>query len=170
VLDADGFTGATPHWGAFWEHPSFTPGERRLVLATRRRLAEQLRALSRDREAFGVIHADLHPGNILIDGERLAVIDFDDAAWGWYAYDIAVVLVNYQDGPDLAAFERAYLDGYRGVRPVAPELLAHVPMFRLVRGLAQIGWYHQRPEIRPPRFEALKARVLAQCAALGASL
>ena len=126
--------------------------------------------MSRDPSVYGLIHADMHPGNILIDDGQLAVIDFDDAAWGWYAYDIAVVLVHYQGGPDLAAFERAYLAGYRSVRPIAPEILALVPAFRLVRGLAQIGWYHQRPEIRPPRFDELKALVLEQCVALGSSL
>jgi hypothetical protein len=40
-------------------------------------------------------------------------------------------------------------------------------MFRLVRGLAQIGWYHQRPELdRSDRFEKMKAAVLEQCLSL----
>jgi hypothetical protein len=39
-----------------------------------------------------------------------------------------------------------------------------LPMFRLVRGLAQIGWFHQRPELdRAARFEETKAVVLDQC-------
>jgi hypothetical protein len=42
--------------------------------------------------------------------------------------------------------------------------LRSVPMFRLVRGLAQIGWYHQRPELnRSARFDEVKAVVLEQC-------
>jgi Ser/Thr protein kinase RdoA (MazF antagonist) len=165
-LDADGFMGSAPHWGPFWEHPSFTAVERRLVLDVRARLAAALERLKLDPSVYNVIHADMHPGNILIDGDgQLAVIDFDDAAWGWYAYDIAVVLMNYQDGPHLGAFERAYLHGYRSVRPLAGEILALVPMFRLIRGLAQIGWYHQRPEIRPARFDELKALTLEQCRA-----
>jgi Ser/Thr protein kinase RdoA (MazF antagonist) len=170
ALDADGFMGNAPHWGPFWEHPSLTSGERQLFLDTRRRLATILERMSRDPSVYSVIHADLHPGNILIDGGRLTVIDFDDAAWGWHAYDMAVVLVNYQDGPHLETFERAYLDSYRSVRPIAAEVLALLPLFRLIRGLAQIGWYHQRPEIRPSRLDELKALTLEQCAALGRSL
>jgi Ser/Thr protein kinase RdoA (MazF antagonist) len=170
ALDADGFMGSAPHWGPFWEHPLLTPGERQLFLDTRRRLAAMLERMSRDPSVFHVIHADLHPGNILIDGGRLTVIDFDDAAWGWHAYDIAVVLMNYQAGPHLAAFERAYLSGYRSVRPIAAEVLALVPLFRLIRGLAQIGWYHQRPEIRPLGFDELKALTLEQCVAVGHAL
>ena len=47
---------------------------------------------------------------------------------------------------------------------MSDQTLALLPMFRLVRGLAQIGWYHQRPELdRAARFEETKAVVLEQC-------
>lgn len=170
-LDADGFMGRAPHWGPFWRHPSLTSGERRLVLDTRRRLKAVLERTSREPSVYSVIHADMHSGNILVDGGRLTVIDFDDAAWGWHAYDIAVALVNYQGGPHLPTFERAYLAGYRSVRPISDEILALVPVFRLVRGLAQIGWYYQRPEIRPSaHFDEMKALTLDQCVSIGRSL
>ena len=32
----------------------------------------------------------------------LAVIDFDDAGFGWHLYDLAVALIGYQDHPDFA--------------------------------------------------------------------
>jgi Ser/Thr protein kinase RdoA (MazF antagonist) len=164
ALDANGFMGSTPHWGPFWEHRALSAAERRLMLDTRSRLHAALAGLDRPPSAYSMIHADMHPGNVLVDGGRLTVIDFDDAAWGWHAYDIAVALVHHQDGPNLAAFERAYIAGYRSVRPISDQVLRSVPMFRLVRGLAQIGWYHQRPELnRSARFDEVKAVVLDQC-------
>ena len=121
--------------------------------------------------AWSMIHDDMHPGNVLVDGDRLTVIDFDDAAWGWHDYDIAVALVHQQDGPNLAALERAYVAGYRSVRPISDQSLRLVPMFRLVRALAQIGWYHQRPELnRSARFDEMKAGVLEQCLSFGRTL
>ena len=40
-------------------------------------------------------------------------------------------------------------------------------MFRLIRWMASIGWFHQRPELEPSAvFEERKAWVLEQCAAL----
>jgi len=167
-LDADGFMGDAPHWGPFWDHKGLSDAERRLVLDMRSRLHAALGRLERQPAVYSMIHADMHPGNVLIDGSGLTVIDFDDAAWGWHAYDIAVALVH-QQGPELAAFERAYIAGYRSVRPISDQVLALVPMFRLVRGLAQIGWYHQRPELKksPARFEEVKAVVLEQCLSLG---
>jgi Ser/Thr protein kinase RdoA (MazF antagonist) len=170
-LDADGFMGGTPHWGPFWDHQDLTAEERRLMIDTRDRLHAALARLGQERSVYSLIHADMHPGNVLVDGERLTVIDFDDAAWGWHAYDIAVALVHQQDGPELAAFERAFVKGYRSVRPLSDQILALLPMFRLVRGLAQIGWYHQRPELdRVERFEETKAVVLEQCLSIGRAL
>ena len=171
ALDANGFMGSTPHWGPFWDHQMLSAAERRLMLDTRARLHAALARLDRRRCVYSMIHADMHPGNVLVDGDRLTVIDFDDAAWGWHAYDIAVALVHQQDGPNLAAFERAYLAGYRSVRPISDQVLMSVPMFRLVRGLAQIGWYHQRPELkRSARFDEVKAVVLEQCRSIGGAL
>jgi Ser/Thr protein kinase RdoA (MazF antagonist) len=170
-LDADGFMGSAPHWGPFWDHQGLSASERRLMIDTRDRLHAALARLDQERSVYSMIHADMHPSNVLVDGERLTVIDFDDAAWGWHAYDIAVALVHQQDGPELAAFERAFVKGYRSVRPLSDQTLALLPMFRLVRGLAQIGWYHQRPELnRAERFEETKAVVLDQCLSIGRGL
>lgn len=171
ALDAEGFMGDTPHWGPFWDHQALSAAERRVMLDARARLRAALDRLDRQPAVYSMIHADMHPGNVLVDGDRLTVIDFDDAAWGWHAYDIAVALVNHQDGPNLAAFERAYISGYRSVRAISDKSLMLVPMFRLVRGLAQIGWYHQRPELkRSARFDEVKAVVIEQCLSFGREL
>ena len=115
--------------------------------------------------------ADMHPGNILVDGDRLVVIDFDDAGFGWHQYDIAVVLTYWQSKPNAIEIERAFLAGYRATRPVPDEALALIPMFRLIRWMASIGWFHQRPELdSAKRFQETKAVVLEQCLSVGRGL
>lgn len=167
ALDADGLMGSAPHWGPFWDHRGLSDAERRLMLDMRTRLQAALARLHRGPAVYSVIHADMHPGNVLVDGERLTVIDFDDAGWGWHAYDIGVALAYHQRSPGFEALERAYLAGYGSVRRLSEQSRALLPLFRLVRGLAQIGWFHQRPELEPsPVFEERKAWVLKQCAAL----
>jgi len=167
ALDADGLMGDAPHWGPFWEHQSLSAGEHELLLDVRRRMHERLTQLSRDPSVYSLIHADMHPGNILIDGDRLTVIDFDDAGFGWHQYDIAVVLTYWQTKPNAAEIERAFLDGYRAIRPLPDDAPTTISMFRLIRWMASIGWFHQRPELkRPAVFEERKAWVIEQCAAL----
>jgi Ser/Thr protein kinase RdoA (MazF antagonist) len=167
ALDHDGLMGDAPHWGPFWEHRSLSAGERSLLLDVRGRMRERLAQLSRAPSVYSLIHADMHPGNILVDGDRLTVIDFDDAGFGWHHYDIAVVLTYWQTRPNAAEIERAFLDGYRAIRPLPEDAPALIPMFRLVRWMASIGWFHERPELRRPAvFEERKAWVLERCAAL----
>ena len=74
---------------------------------------ETLARLSRDSSVYSLIHADMHPGNILVDGDRLTVIDFDDTGFGWHQYDIATALTGWQTKPNAAEIERAYIDGHQ---------------------------------------------------------
>ena len=165
TLDADGLMGDRPFWGPFWEHAALSQSERRLLLATRARAHAALEGLGHDPATWSLIHADMHPGNILVVGDRLAIIDFDDTGFGWHHYDIAVALISQRGEPDEALVEAAFLRGYRAVRPFAEAAAALIPLFTLVRGMAVIGWYHQRPEIKPATFDKLKAFVCERCAA-----
>jgi Ser/Thr protein kinase RdoA (MazF antagonist) len=147
ALDADGLLGPAPFWGPFWEHPILSPGERDVLVTTRDELHDVLTRYGKPARIFSLIHADLHPRNVVINGTHAAVIDFDDAAFGWHQYDLAVALIAYQHHADFPAFQAACIDGYRSVRAITDQDLALLPMFSLIRGMAQIGWYHQRPEL-----------------------
>jgi Ser/Thr protein kinase RdoA (MazF antagonist) len=166
AVDRDGLMGDAPFWGPFWEHPVFSTAERRLVIATRDRIRQAMDRLGRDPAVFGMIHADLHDGNLLAGGGRLTVIDFDDCAFGWFAYDIAVALYHQQHSPVFEALQRAFVRGYRSKRDLGDDTLALIPMFLLVRGMAVTGWLHQRPEIDASHaIGKMKDRVCAQCEA-----
>ncbi len=149
-LDAEGLMGEAPFWGPFWDHPVFDAEERALMLQTRDAIRAALIRLGRDPSTFSVIHADLHPGNVLVGEGDVAVIDFDDTAFGWHAYDLAVALVFYQDHAHYADFRDALVRGYRTVRPLDDAVVGLLPMFLLIRRMVQIGWLHQRPELGTP--------------------
>ena len=138
-LDADGLMGEQPFWGRFWEHPSLTVAQSALLAQARSRLHRELSALGRTGDSYSVIHADLHSGNLLVNGQTLAVIDFDDAGFGWYLYDLAVALRPYQDQPLFGPIRDAVLRGYRSRRPLTDEAAALIPMFLLIRRLASVG-------------------------------
>ena len=164
-LGADGLMGDAPFWGPFWTHPEMSRAERDLLRRTRDHLHAALLRYGRRPDVFSVIHADLHPGNLVVHADQLTVIDFDDAGYGWHQYDIAVALGPYRTEPYFVAIESALLRGYRGVRAIAAEALALVPMFMLIRNLAQIGWMMQRPDLGRTLTLDNKESVCARCAA-----
>ena len=39
-----------------------------------------------------LIHADLRLANLLVERDRLGIIDFDDCGFGWFGYDFAAAV------------------------------------------------------------------------------
>lgn len=147
ALNADGFMGDAPFWGRFWKS-DLVPVERRPCLVRlRQRIRRILEAYGEDGATYSLIHADLHPGNVVVHGERLHLIDFDDAAFGWHVYDIAVALMSHRESPAFDRLTNALVSGYRQVRPLADAALRMLPLFMLVRALAWLGWMHDRQDL-----------------------
>jgi Ser/Thr protein kinase RdoA (MazF antagonist) len=168
ALDRAGLLGEDPRWGRFWEHRGLSVDERALVLRARDRLRTFLDDYGANRDNFGLIHADLHPGNVLIDAEgRLGLIDFDDMAYGWHGYDLASALIEAHGESDFPALQEALLSGYRNVRPFGQRDEAMLPIFLLLRGLALLGWVHERPEHGEDEFfVGVRGMVVEGCAKL----
>lgn len=163
-LDGEGLVGESPFWGRFWESGSLSAEERRISAAARVRIAERLLALAKTSDTFSMIHADLHPGNVLVDGGRLSVIDFDDAAFGWHAFDLAVALFAAWARPDYLTLRDAFLRGYATRRRPIEGLDKSLPLFLLLRGLMLIGWQDQRPELdATPFLDLWKTRLMSEC-------
>jgi homoserine kinase type II len=86
-------------------------------------LRPELEALGHERRADlpeGLIHGDLFIDNVLYDGAKLvSLLDFEQASWGYLAYDLAVTLLAFAFGHDDFRPEvvRAVLEGYAAERP-----------------------------------------------------
>ena len=94
-----------------------------------------------------MIHADMHDGNIMIAGDEMIVIDFDDAGFGWHQYDLAVILFAYRQRCDFDSLTSALVQGYRSERELSKGNLSWLPLFLLMRNLAMLGWINARPEL-----------------------
>ena len=148
-LDADGFMGEAPFWGRFWDLPELTPTQRETLTHGRSLLYARLSEYGTDRGTYSMIHADLRSANILVTDDRVHVIDFDDAGFGWHQYDMAAALFDHLTSPSYESIRDALIAGYRSRRMISDEDLALLPQFLVVRMLAGLGWLHDRPEIGP---------------------
>jgi Ser/Thr protein kinase RdoA (MazF antagonist) len=163
-LDEDGLLGRTPRWGRFWEHRELNDAERNVLLLARESCRAALREYGIRSGNFGLIHADLHPDNIIMQGDDPGLIDFDDAAFGWHMYELAAALIEYWHEEDFEALQAAVLGGYRQHRTLTRADEAMLSTFLLIRGMAIIGWFHQRPEHQGSAFfQSIKEQVLARC-------
>lgn len=96
-------------------------------------LRPELRRLERERAAVdadipkGLIHGDLFMDNVLYRGPTLvALLDFEQAAWGRPVYDLAVSVLAFGFGLDdfRPEITRAFIDGYLDTRPAEPAEVA----------------------------------------------
>lgn len=84
-------------------------------------LREAVRALAARRRTdmpSGLVHGDLFRDNVLWNGGRIAaLLDFESAHHGPFAYDVAVTVLSWAYGDRLVPeIARAIVDGYRTVR------------------------------------------------------
>jgi Ser/Thr protein kinase RdoA (MazF antagonist) len=167
-LDADGFMGEAPFWGRFWDIPGLSPEQRETLVEARVRIRDRLCEYGKDRGTYSVIHADLRSANVLVRDDRVHVIDFDDAGFGWHQYDMAAFLFDYATSESYERVRDALLAGYRSRRKIADEDLALLPTFVVVRMLAALGWLNDRPEVDLHAF--LPALIQLACARASALL
>ena len=149
--DGAGLVGEKPFWGRFWELAVLSHDERELILRARERLRQGLGALERSPAVYSLIHADFAPENLLVDGERLRLLDFDDAGFGWHLFELATPLFFHLGQPYFPMIRDAIIAGYRAERTLADAHLALLPMFLAARGFTYLGWVHTRQETETAR-------------------
>jgi homoserine kinase type II len=89
-----------------------------------RGLLDEVASLRRDDAPRGLCHGDLFRDNVLWHGDEIAaLLDFESAAEGPFAFDLAVTMLAWCVGDALdASLARAMFDGYRSVRPIDAAL------------------------------------------------
>lgn len=88
------------------------------------------------------IHNDLHPGNLLQDGEQLHVVDTDDAANGPAVQDLWMLLSG--DRTQQAMQMDAVLEGYEQFRDFDYAELALIEPLRTLRIVHYAAWLARR--------------------------
>lgn len=147
----DSLIGENPLWGPFWELPCLTARQRQLLDRARHKASAALKDYPRTPANSGLIHADLIADNLMVSGEAVRPIDFDDCGFGWHMFDIATSLYFLMDDPDFEALVEALFSGYRTVRPLAESEEEALPLFLMLRATTYLGWVGSRSETETAR-------------------
>lgn len=102
--------------------------------------------LPRDRQAYGLIHADFHGDNLIFDGQTIWIVDLEDVGWGHFLFDIAwsnVLFARHHPGagPSLEPLLR----GYERIRPLSPAEIELLPEFQLAAGIGVLEMVYASP-------------------------
>lgn len=88
------------------------------------------------------LHADFHPGNVLVAGERLHIVDLDDTRHGPAVQDLWMFLSGDQD--EQAPQLKALLAGYTEFRHFNARELHLVEALRSLRLMHYAAWIARR--------------------------
>ena len=110
------------------------------------RLQHETAAFGTSPDRFGLIHADMRAANLLVDGNRLGVIDFDDCGFSWFAYDFAASISFIEHEPIVPELMAAWLDGYARLAPLPADQVAALPMLVMLRRLQLTAWIASHAE------------------------
>ena len=101
---------------------------------------EVMASLGQTPEAFGLIHTDMYPGNILFKDGEVFPIDFEDCGFGFWLWDIAVPL---EAEPWTDGWRRRrddFLEGYLPVHPLPDSQLKHLDLFLAIDYATSVLW------------------------------
>ena len=152
VWDCDTTLGPHALWGDWRVFAGFTPQERRLLERAETRIRAAMAAYGKPRERFGLIHADMRLANLLVEGDILKLLDFDDCAYSWHLFDLAASLSFIEGRPDVPDLISAWLEGYRAAftaHPLEEADMAVIPSLIMMRRLQLTAWLATRHDSDP---------------------
>ena len=132
--------GDQARWGRWQDGIGVGPSEHAILSRLDRALRDRLRAFGSGPERYGLVHADTRLANLLVHDGSVSVIDFDDAGFSWYLYDLGTSVSFFEHEPQVPGLVGAWLRGYRlaGELPAADE--AEIWTFIMFRRLLLVAW------------------------------
>jgi Ser/Thr protein kinase RdoA (MazF antagonist) len=96
--------------------------------------------LGRSADVYGLIHADLHLGNVFFSGADVRVFDFDDCGFGHHLYDLVVPLSECMDSENRERLLASLITGYESIRSMPDAHIDHLDSFLAIRRVSLALW------------------------------
>jgi Ser/Thr protein kinase RdoA (MazF antagonist) len=132
--------GPDGHWGSWRDGIAVGAAEAEVLGRATDLMGRRLADFGSGPDRFGLIHADLRLANLLLDGDDIYVIDFDDCGFGWYLYDLGSAVSFIEHYPQIPEMVSSWADGYRRVAPLSAADEHELPTFIMFRRLLLVAW------------------------------
>ncbi len=143
----DSMVGENPYWGPWQESMGLDEEGKKVITKTLSHVSDKLKEYGDKEDVFGLVHADLRMANLLVDGDLLQVIDFDDCGFCWYLYDFAASLSFIENEPGASELLQAWIKGYSKVTLLDETSLSMLPVFSIMRRVLLTAWLASHSEI-----------------------
>lgn len=145
----DNIIGQTAAWGRWQDFSDMTPEAEEILERACRIIEKRLKRYGRNPNNWGLIHADLRLANILVDGDAIKVIDFDDCGFGWRLHDLASSISFIEHKEIVPKLINAWLKGYKKVMPFTDTDFEEIDTFILMRRLQLMAWLASHKDSGP---------------------
>lgn len=108
-------------------------------------IQNEILQLPADPAYWGIIHADLHVGNFLVQGQEIIPIDFSFCGAGHYLFDISVCLGG---GLSATLLRPAFVKGYRSLRELPESEMRALAAYTLAGRLSYYAYQIDNPAER----------------------
>jgi Ser/Thr protein kinase RdoA (MazF antagonist) len=110
------------YYGCFLSEDAF-----KLYQLAAEKILDYLTKLQKSHHNYGLIHADLHVGNIVFRNEEPSPIDFARCGFGFYLYDIAQLIIG------LYPMQRQFfIQGYESIRKLDNDYVQALECFAVM--------------------------------------
>lgn len=147
----DTIIGKNAAWGDWRDYPEIKPEDEVILNEVEKIIEKRLKRYGKTDTNYGLIHADLRHTNILIDGDQIKVIDFDDCGFGWHLHDLAAALSLVEEKPYVPKLVNAWLDGYKKVLPFTDTDFEEIDTFIMMRRLQFTAWLASHADSDPAK-------------------
>ncbi|MBE6465744.1 phosphotransferase enzyme family protein [Denitrobacterium detoxificans] len=147
--DTENMIGENAIWGDWHAYPDMTDEEVAKIEQCCEIIKRRLDRYGKTPQNYGVIHADLRDTNILVEGDTIKVIDFDDFGFGWHVHDLASALTFIEERDEVPDLVNAWLTGYRKVLPFTDTDFVEIDTFILQRRIQMLAWMASHQDSTP---------------------
>jgi Ser/Thr protein kinase RdoA (MazF antagonist) len=145
--DVDAMVGPNGYWGS-WRAAIGLDNSGIAVLEQALELINvRIERFGAGPDRFGLVHADLRLANLLVQGDHLRVIDFDDCGFSWFLYDFATAVSFIEHEPIVPELLQAWVCGYRKTARLSAGDVVEIPTFVVLRRILLCAWLASHAEI-----------------------